>query len=336
MALFNYATKEITLKVVYYGPGLSGKTTNLQYLHSVLSPATKGKLLSLSTEADRTLFFDFLPIELGKIRDFSIRFQLYTVPGQVRYNATRKVVLKGADAVVFVADSQHEMREQNIESFANMRDNLYSNNINPDDIPIILQYNKRDLKNIAPLDELDQDLNQHNYPIIEATAISGNGVEDSFNLITRLLLNHISKKHRIEIKPAEVKEEMKTEEIPSALETGQPTVIHLRSESGEKSDFGPSELKPDTPGEEKMEKVLMRQIKEVPVLTVEKIDEAVHEIKKINDTLAGLQASLSRLADGMRGIEQVRKEQEASNTTLREIAGLLEDLKTKKRKLKFW
>jgi hypothetical protein len=145
MALFNYATKEITLKIVYYGPGLSGKTTNLQHLHTVLNPETKGKLLSLATESDRTLFFDFLPIELGKIREFSIRFQLYTVPGQVRYNATRKVVLKGADAVVFVADSQKDMKDQNIESFENMRENLVSNNINPDTIPVILQYNKRDL-----------------------------------------------------------------------------------------------------------------------------------------------------------------------------------------------
>ena len=147
MALFNYATKEITLKIVYYGPGLSGKTTNIQNLHSVLNSENKGKLLSLSTESDRTLFFDFLPVELGKIKEFSIRFQLYTVPGQVRYNATRKVVLKGADAVVFVADSQRDMRDQNIESFENMRDNLISNNINPDEIPVVLQYNKRDLKN---------------------------------------------------------------------------------------------------------------------------------------------------------------------------------------------
>src|SRR4030065_1095541 len=162
MALFNYATKEITLKIVYYGPGLSGKTTNIQNLHSALNPDNKGKLLSLSTESDRTLFFDFLPVELGKIKEFSIRFQLYTVPGQVRYNATRKVVLKGADAVVFVADSQREMREQNIESFENMRDNLIANNINPDEFPLVLQYNKRDLKNLLTVDELNTDLNFDN------------------------------------------------------------------------------------------------------------------------------------------------------------------------------
>ncbi|MBI5074118.1 MAG: hypothetical protein HZB62_02945 [Nitrospirae bacterium] len=204
MALFNYATKEITLKIVYYGPGLSGKTTNLQHLHAVLNPETKGKLLSLSTESDRTLFFDFLPVELGKIREFSIRFQLYTVPGQVRYNATRKVVLKGADAVVFVADSQKDMRDQNVESFENMRENLISNNINADTIPIILQYNKRDLRNILSLDELNQDLNQgSNHEVLEAAAIDGTGVEETFKRITKLVLKDISKKHKIEIKPVE-------------------------------------------------------------------------------------------------------------------------------------
>jgi len=208
MALFNYATKEITLKIVYYGPGLSGKTTNLQYLHTVLNPETKGKLLSLSTESDRTLFFDFLPIELGKIREFSIRFQLYTVPGQVRYNATRKVVLKGADAVVFVADSQKDMKDQNIESFENMRENLVSNNINPDIIPLILQYNKRDLKNILSIDELNQDLNQDNsHEVLEATAINGMGVEEAFKRITKLVLKDISRRHKIEIQPVEPKKE---------------------------------------------------------------------------------------------------------------------------------
>ena len=200
MALFNYATKEITLKIVYYGPGLSGKTTNLQHLHSILNPEKKGKLLSLSTESERTLFFDFLPVELGKIREFSIRFQLYTVPGQVRYNATRKVVLKGADAVVFVADSQVEMREQNIESLHNMTENLVSNNIDPDAIPIVLQYNKRDLKNILSIEALNRDLNAAgNYEVLEATAIDGRGVEESFKRITRLLLKDISRRHKIEI-----------------------------------------------------------------------------------------------------------------------------------------
>ncbi|MDA8079776.1 MAG: ADP-ribosylation factor-like protein [Nitrospiraceae bacterium] len=219
MALFNYATKEITLKVVYYGPGLSGKTTNLQHLHaSVLNPETTGKLLSLSTESDRTLFFDFLPVELGKIREFTIRFQLYTVPGQVRYNATRKVVLKGADAVVFVVDSQTEMKEQNIESFQNMLENLYSNNINPDDIPVLLQYNKRDLKNISSVQEINEYLNPYQHPVIEASAIKGDGVEESFKFITRLMLKYISKKHKIEIQePSPQKKEETEKQAPVSM-----------------------------------------------------------------------------------------------------------------------
>ncbi len=225
MALFNYATKEITLKIVYYGPGLSGKTTNLQHLHSVLKPETKGKLLSLSTESDRTLFFDFLPVELGKIRDFSIRFQLYTVPGQVRYNATRKVVLKGADAVVFVADSQEDMRDQNIESFENMRENLISNNINPDAIPIILQFNKRDLKNIMGVEALHQDLNGNGiYEALEAVAIDGKGVEETFKKVTKLLLKDIAKKHKIEIQQPEEKKEP-VSVIPPAFEKNSERVM---------------------------------------------------------------------------------------------------------------
>ncbi len=231
MALFNYATKEITLKIVYYGPGLSGKTTNIQYLHSSLNSDKKGKLLSLSTESDRTLFFDFLPIELGKIKEFSIRFQLYTVPGQVRYNATRKVVLKGADAVVFVADSQSEMRDQNIESFENMRENLISNNINPEGIPVVLQYNKRDLKNILSIDELNADINKDNaYDIVEAEAINGKGVEETFRLVTRLVLKDIARKHKFEIQPAPIKDDVRYKEIIADIPKPEPEIFQPESE----------------------------------------------------------------------------------------------------------
>lgn len=206
MALFNYTAKEITLKVVYYGPGFSGKTTNLQYLHSILPANTRGKLISLTTEADRTLFFDFLPVDMGKIKDFNIRFQLYTVPGQVRYDATRRLVLKGADAVVFVADSQKEMKEQNIESLNNMRDNLIVNNLDPDNIPIIFQYNKRDLKNILSIEELNGYLNKSNALFFEAVAVEGKGVEDTFKESTNILSKHITKKYKLDMEaPAEEK-----------------------------------------------------------------------------------------------------------------------------------
>jgi small GTP-binding protein len=212
MALFNYATKEITLKIVYYGPGLCGKTTNLQYLHTTMDPQKKSKLLSLSTESDRTLFFDFMPIALGKIKDFDIKFQLYTVPGQVRYNATRKLVLKGADAIVFVADSQRAMKDANIDSIQNMKENLIANGINPEDIPVVLQYNKRDLGDLLSVEELDRDLNSEGDRFIEAAAINGMGVEETFKMVTGRLLKHISRKHNVHI---EVPEEEAAEAAPS-------------------------------------------------------------------------------------------------------------------------
>ena len=179
MVLFNYSTKELTAKVVYYGPGLCGKTTNLQWIHEKLPIKNKGKMLSLATETDRTLFFDFLPIELGTIRGMSTRIQLYTVPGQVFYNATRRMVLKGADCVVFVCDSQEPMLDANLESFENLQQNLEANEIDPDEIPIVLQYNKRDLPNALPIEILNERLNPHNAPFYEAIAVKGVGVEDT-------------------------------------------------------------------------------------------------------------------------------------------------------------
>ncbi|HDK41247.1 MAG TPA: hypothetical protein ENG93_01165, partial [Nitrospirae bacterium] len=162
-------------------------------------------LISLTTEADRTLFFDFLPVDIGKVKEFNIRFQLYTVPGQVRYNATRRLVLRGADAVVFVADSQKEMKAQNIESFNNMRENLTVNNIDPDDIPVLLQYNKRDVPNVMDIAELNKDLNKHNAPFFEAVATEGKGVKEMFDKATEVLIRHIAKKHKVDIEaPVEV------------------------------------------------------------------------------------------------------------------------------------
>lgn len=237
MAFFNYVTREITLKVVYYGPGLSGKTTNLQYLHSVLDSSSRGKFISLSTESDRTLFFDFLPVDLGKIRDFSVRFQLYTVPGQIRYNATRRLVLKGADAIVFVADSQRDMREHNIESFINMKENLASNNINPEEIPVVLQYNKRDLPGILSTEELAGDLNKKSYPEIEAVAIGGAGVQETFRLVTKTLLKDISMKHNLDVSAVRDEriglEPEKEQEIVEAVlsqQTAAPPVIEKEAE----------------------------------------------------------------------------------------------------------
>jgi mutual gliding-motility protein MglA len=195
MVLFNYATKELTAKVVYYGPGLCGKTTNLQWIHEKVPIKNKGKMLSLSTETDRTLFFDFLPIELGQIRGMRTRIQLYTVPGQVFYNATRRMVLKGADAVVFVADSQEAMIDANIESLENLRQNLEANEIDPDEIPTVLQYNKRDLPNALPIEILTERINVRNLQEFEAVAINGLGVEETLKAVTSLVFRSLAAKY---------------------------------------------------------------------------------------------------------------------------------------------
>ena len=195
MVLFNYSTKELTAKVVYYGPGLCGKTTNLQYIHANLPETVKGKMLSLATKTDRTLFFDFLPLDLGEIRGMKTRVQLYTVPGQVFYNETRKLVLKGADGIVFVADSQAAMIGPNVESFRNLEENLKAHGLRLADMPHVIQFNKRDLPKLAGLDELNAALNVHNAPFFESVATTGIGVQETLKGIVRLVLLHLSRKY---------------------------------------------------------------------------------------------------------------------------------------------
>ncbi|MGH7457903.1 MAG: GTP-binding protein [Longimicrobiaceae bacterium] len=194
MSLVNYSTREITCKIVYYGPGRSGKTTNLQYIHGQVPDSRKGKMVSLATEMDRTLFFDFLPLELGAVSGFQTRFQLYTVPGQVYYDATRKLVLQGADGVVFVADSQRAQREENLESFRNLQENLLEQGVDPRALPTCLQYNKRDLPDVLPAEELDDDLNFRELPRFEARALTGEGVFDSLRGISALVLKRLSQR----------------------------------------------------------------------------------------------------------------------------------------------
>jgi mutual gliding-motility protein MglA len=198
MVLFNYTTKELTAKIVYYGPGLCGKTTNLQFIYDGLpSHVKKGKMLSLATKTDRTLFFDFLPIELGRIRGMRTRVQLYTVPGQVFYNSTRKLVLKGADGLVFVADSQQKMMESNIESYKNLEENLQEIGLKLDEMPLVMQFNKRDLPNLASVEEMNTLINRHNAPFYEAVATTGIGVEDTLKAVTKLVLNHLAVKYHL-------------------------------------------------------------------------------------------------------------------------------------------
>ncbi len=359
MALFNYATKEITIKIVYYGPGLSGKTTNLQYLHSVLDPETKGKLLSLATEADRTLFFDFLPIELGKIRDFSVRFQLYTVPGQVRYNATRRLVLRGADAIVFVADSQQEIKEQNIESLKNMRENLTANNINPDDIPLILQYNKRDLKSIMSIDDLNKDLNEdRKYEYEESIAIDGTGVEETFQHITALAIKDISKKYSIKLRPSEESDEVIEAEIPSEKATVSnhvseepvtaiPIIESYRYETPEIertiSEVNRAKEEPVQTRDQIMpisfeeeaatsKEVIIKEIREVPLIPGEKVDIIIDAITEILKTMKELKDVASKLHFE---IKEMKKDQKEISVMLRDMKNNFENLKTKKSWFKF-
>lgn len=188
MVSINYSAREVCCKIVYYGPGLSGKTTNLQYIHSKVPQDTRGKLISLATEADRTLYFDFLPINIGTINDFQAKFQLYTVPGQVYYNATRKLVLRGVDGLVFVADSQPDKMDENIESLANLEENLREYGYDPDTLPLVLQYNKVDLPGVMSIDQMNAQLNTKNRPYFTASATLGQGVFDTLKLIIKLVL----------------------------------------------------------------------------------------------------------------------------------------------------
>jgi len=194
MAFVNYNNKEITVKIVYYGPALSGKTTCLQYIYSSKEYKKKGKLITLDTDGDRTLFFDFLPIEIGKLGDYSIKMQLYTVPGQVAYDTTRKLVLQGSDGVVFVADSQVVVREQNIDSFQNFKDNLKANKISYTELPLIFQFNKRDLKEILPVDVLNKDLNSDNKPFFPTIGTTGENVLEGLHAIMKMVIIYLKNK----------------------------------------------------------------------------------------------------------------------------------------------
>jgi len=191
MSMINYASREINCKIVYYGTGLGGKTTNLENVHSRIHPEQRGKMISLATEADRTLFFDFLPVDLGTIRGFKTRFHLYTVPGQVYYNASRKLILKNVDGIIFVADSQPHRAEANVEAMHNLYENLESYGYDLDQIPFAIQYNKRDLPGILPVSELRSGLNPSGVPDFEAIATRGEGVFETLGTVSRLVVKSL-------------------------------------------------------------------------------------------------------------------------------------------------
>jgi signal recognition particle receptor subunit beta len=251
MVLVNYANRELTAKIVYYGPGLCGKTTNLEFIHRNLPQKTRGKMLSLATQTDRTLFFDFLPIELGSIRGMKTKIQLYTVPGQVFYDATRKLVLKGADGVVFVADSQKEMMESNLDSWQNFKTNLKENNIDVHSIPLVIQYNKRDLPNVLPIAELNKRINEFNSPFFEAVALNGQGVQDTLKGITKLVMEFLTKRYKTK-NPIE---ELAATAAPAAATTAVPAAPKVAPK-----------VSKDLPT---VEQVLKDAMKEVPIPAVE-------------------------------------------------------------------
>ena len=196
MASINYALKEISCKIVYYGPGMCGKTTNLQHVHLHTEPGKRGNMVSLATPGERTLFFDFLPLEAARIHGFGTKFQVYTVPGQVMYNSTRRLVLRGVDGVIFVCDSQWEKMRENLESFRNLVENLASYGYNLETTPYVVQYNKRDLPNIAPVEYLQYVINPRQVPSFEAVAIEGQGVFDSLSAVCSLVVASLSRKQK--------------------------------------------------------------------------------------------------------------------------------------------
>ena len=193
MSFVNYSSREINCKIVYYGPGLCGKTTNLQYIHKRMDPESRGKMISLATETERTLFFDFLPLSMGDVRGFKTRFHLYTVPGQVFYDASRRLILRGVDGVVFCADSQLTRMDANLESLENLRINLREQGYDPERIPLVMQYNKRDVNGVASVSELHALLNYRNVPEFESSALTGVGVFETLKAVIKLVLIDLKK-----------------------------------------------------------------------------------------------------------------------------------------------
>ncbi len=267
MALFNYATRELSAKVVYYGPGLSGKTTNIEMVHHLLKPEQKGRLISLPTETDRTLFFDFLPLDLGQIKGFKVRFHLYTVPGQVFYNATRRLVLQGVDGVVFVADSQVDMMSSNLESLKNLRDNLTTYGKKIEDLPFVMQYNKRDLKKITSVKEISAQLNDLNVPTYEGVAKDGIGVIETLVGISRLVFANLRKSLLLPGETEDLEEAMEIADV-AAVETqspGEAESLEEISEIEEIPDLSEVEEVPDVP--EVAEIPDVPEVQEIPETT---------------------------------------------------------------------
>ncbi len=365
MVLFNHATREMTAKIVYYGPGLCGKTTNLMVIFDKLDPKQKGKMLSLATKTDRTLFFDLLPVDIGKVGAFNLKMQLYTVPGQVFYNETRKLVLKGADAVVFVADSQPSMVDSTRESFGNLMENLKDNQIDPNDTPIIIQYNKRDIPGVLPIDKLQQALGLEGYPFAEASAIKGEGVMETFKLVSKITAKHlynrlkgknepIDRSKPQKAAPAEAKAPEKATS-KKAAPAPEPEPEPMSNPFGDSMPF--PESSPIDQGYEKMEEVSLEQLLEgrerpatiggsipIPMDDIEELDSAtmVEEpaVAVMEEPKKAPKRAAAPAADGRVGAlekqvsqleQQVAKMKADHKSALEEILKTLSDLSNRVR-----
>jgi signal recognition particle receptor subunit beta len=238
MVVINYNSREVSCKIVYYGPGLSGKTTNLQHVHGKVPGKTKGDLISLATDADRTLYFDFLPINIGDINGFTTKFQLYTVPGQVFYNATRKLVLRGTDGIVFVADSQSAKADENVESLDNLRENLAEYGLDLNSLPIVMQYNKRDLPAVMSVDELNELLNKQSWPVFEACASEGKGVFDTLKYVIKIVLDNAQKSSETMLQPEE--QSVEDAQVPPEETIPSSQVIRPEAEPQEPAEVVPN------------------------------------------------------------------------------------------------
>lgn len=327
MVLFNYATRELTAKVVYYGPGLCGKTTNLEFIHKNLPEKTRGKMLSLATQTDRTLFFDFLPIDLGSIKGMKTRVQLYTVPGQVFYDATRKLVLKGADGIVFVVDSQKEMLNSNLESWQNLKQNLSENNLDINSLPIVIQYNKRDLPNVLPVKQLNSKINDVKAESYEAVAISGVGVQETLKGIAKLVLVNLAQRFLGDERAFQEKHEgedvgalasvgsIPVPSKPQPVKESEPIGLHNQEPEGiqqlphpdmESEEDGSMTLEPlsETPGEAPM----IDELEDIEELSLNELSEASPPpIEKSTVAAAAKHSSAKAASLSTSGVEDIAK-----------------------------
>ncbi len=303
MAVINYKTKEMTAKIVYYGPGLSGKTTNLQIIYSKIKPENRGKLTTLATQTDRTLFFDFLPVDFGTIRGYKTKFQIYTVPGQVFYNSTRKLLLKNVDGVVFVADSSAKMLEENRESLQNLEDNLSFYGLKITDIPLVMQYNKRDLPDALPIEKLEEELNPRKVPYFEAIATKGIGVLETLAAIIKMVLHKLKNTPEIMANETPLTIEERGEEVKDEVDFSEEK-LKKSFNLNEEGTFESEELENLDEKVDEIEGIDLDDEIEIELEeeTDEEVTEIDTEIEDIDKTLAEVESLLAEEEEEM-GLE---------------------------------